>query len=115
VIPGRSGGRHLRARILIAILSSISTDLVERGVAQATPTRNLPRSTMRLMRPTHDPRTTPFVKKLADVRRIYLARPEPLNIAYALGALAGLRTGEVFALRWRNVDLQWRRIHSTSR
>ena len=36
---------------------------------------------------------------------------EPLNVAYALGALAGLRTGEVFALRWLHVDLAARRIH----
>ncbi|HEY4730086.1 MAG TPA: hypothetical protein VIH41_03070 [Myxococcales bacterium] len=37
------------------------------------------------------PRTTPFIEKLTDVRRIYLALPEPLNVAYAMGALAGLR------------------------
>lgn len=96
---------------MIAILSALFTDLVERGIAQTNPTRNLPRSTMRLMRSTHDPRTTPFVERLADVRRIYLALPEPLNVAYALGALAGLRTGEVFALRWLHVDLAARRIH----
>jgi len=45
---------------------------------------------MRLMRPSHDPKTTPFVERLDDVRRIYLAPVEPLNVAYALGALAGL-------------------------
>jgi hypothetical protein len=39
------------------------------------------------------------VEKLADVRRIYLDLPEPLSVAYAIGALGGLRTGEVFALR----------------
>jgi hypothetical protein len=66
---------------------------------------------MRLMRPTPDPRTTPFIEDLADVRRIYLTLPEPLDVAYAIGALAGLRTGEVFALRWENVDLARRRIH----
>jgi len=41
------------------------------------------------MRPTHDPRTTPFVEKLDDLRRIYLHLLEPLNVAYAIGALAG--------------------------
>jgi len=45
------------------------------------------------------------------VRRIFLALPGPLNVAYAIGALAGLRTGEVFALRWTHVDLAARRIH----
>ena len=45
------------------------------------------------------------------MRRIFLALSEPLSIAYAIGAFAGLRTGEVFALRWRHVDIARRRIH----
>ncbi len=98
-------------RIYIALFSALFADLFERGIAQSNPARGLPRSTMRLMRSTHDPRTTPFIEKLADVRRIYLALPEPLNVAYAIGALAGLRTGEVFALRWQHVDLATRRAH----
>jgi integrase len=98
-------------RIFVAILSALYADLLERGIVASNPTRNLPRSTMRLMRPTHDPRTTPFIEDLADVRRIYLTLPEPLDVAYAIGALAGLRTGEVFALRWEHVDLARRRIH----
>jgi integrase len=44
------------------------------------------------------------------VRCIFLALEEPLSIAYAIGALGGLRTGEVFALRWASVDLGGRRI-----
>lgn len=72
---------------------------------------SLPRSVRRLATPTHDPRTTPFVEQLADVKRIYLKLPSPLNSAYAIGALAGLRTGEVFALRCEHVDLAARRIH----
>ncbi len=98
-------------RILVALLSVLFEDLVERGVAPSNPARRLPRSTRRLCRPTHDPRTTPFIEKLADVRRIFLALPEPLNVAYAIGALAGLRTGEVFALRWEHLDLPARRMH----
>src|SRR5712671_3684006 len=92
-------------RIFIALLSAVFVDLTERGLAASNPCRGLPDSIMRTMRPTHDPKTTPFVEKLEDVRRIYLALPEPLNTAYAIGALAGLRTGEVFALQWSNVDL----------
>lgn len=41
---------------------------------------------------------------------MYLALPEPFNVAFAIGALAGLRTGEVFLLRWQSVDLPARRI-----
>jgi integrase len=98
-------------RVVIALLSGLFTDLVEQGVAQVNPAKGLPRSTRRLIKPTHDPRTTPFIEKLADVRRIYLALPEPLNVAYAIGAFAGLRTGEVLALKWSHVDLDARRIH----
>jgi integrase len=98
-------------RIFVAILSALFTDLAERGITQANPARNLPRSIMRLMRPTHDPRTTPFIERLEDVRRIHLGLPRPLDVAYAVGALAGLRTGEVFALKWSHVDLGARRIH----
>ena len=98
-------------RILVALLSALLTDLVERELTPVNPCRSLPRATRRLMRPTHDPRTTPFIEKLDDVRRIYLELPEPLNVAYAIGALAGLRTGEVFALKWEHVDLARRRIH----
>jgi integrase len=98
-------------RIMVALLSAVFVDLVERGLAPSNPARGLPDSIMRLMRPTHDPRKTPFIEKLEDVRRIYLALPEPLNVAYAIGALAGLRTGEVFALQWMHVDIAARRIH----
>lgn len=95
----------------VALLSSLLTQLVEDGVARSNPAKGLPRATMRLMASTHDPRTTPFIEQLADVQRIYEALPEPLDVAYAIGALAGLRTGEVFGLRWRSVDLPARRIH----
>jgi integrase len=100
-------------RGLIAVLSSLYEDLLERGLARANPCRALPRSVRRLMRPTHDPRTTPFVERLDDVRRIYLAlreASETIGAAYAIGALAGLRTSEVLYLRWPSVDLAGRRI-----
>jgi integrase len=64
-----------------------------------------------MMRPTHDPKETPFIERPEDVRRIYFALESPMNVAYALGALAGLRTGEVFGLKWRGVDLPQRRLH----
>lgn len=98
-------------RIMVTFLSQMYIDLIERGLVQFNPARDLPESLLRLMRSKHDPRTVPFIEQLADVRRIYLDLEEPLNIAYAIGALAGLRTGEVFALRWPQVDVGARRIH----
>lgn len=107
----REGLNSATVRIFVALLSSFFADLVERGITPRNAARDLPKSLRRLVRPTHDPRTTPFVEKLDDVRRIYLALPEPLTIGYAVGALAGLRTGEVLALKWSHVDLDARRIH----
>ncbi len=94
----------------VCLLSSLYTDLCERGLAKANPAKGLPRATRRLLKSAHDPKTTPFVEKLADVQRIYRALPEPVNTAYAVGAMAGLRVGELLALRWVNVDLEHRRL-----
>ena len=44
------------------------------------------------------------------MRRIYLALPAPFAAMYAVGVLAGLRPGEVLALRWTDVDVDARRI-----
>jgi integrase len=73
--------------------------------------RTLPRSTRRLYRPTVDPKATPFIEKLTDVRRVFLALPEPINVAFAVGAFGGLRTGEVLGLEWADIDLRTGRIH----
>lgn len=99
------------ARLLMRLVSTFYSDLVERGLAKMNPAKMLPRSTRRLIRPAHDPRTTPFLEKLDDVRRVYLALPDPINLAFAVGALGGLRTGEILALRWEHVDLERGRIH----
>jgi integrase len=98
-------------RLLVLEMSGLFSDLVEQGHAAHNPVRLLPRSTRRLIRSAHDPRTTPFVEQLADVRRIYLAMEEPVSIAYAIGALGGLRTDEIVGLPWVHVDLATRRIH----
>jgi integrase len=99
----------------VRLLSTFFTDLCERPRetgATSNPVRTLPRSTRRLYRPKHDPKRTPFVEKIADVRRILDALPEArgLRVAYALGALAGLRTGEVLAMAWESIDLDARRL-----
>jgi integrase len=94
----------------VRLLSTVYSDLVERGLAPANPVRTLPRSTRRLYRPSSDPRKTPFLEGMDDVRRLFLALPEPINVAFAVGALAGLRTGEVLGLDWQDVDLSGRRI-----
>ena len=107
----RAGLSSTTVRNNVRLLSTFYSDLVERGFATTNPVRSLPRSTRRLIRVAHDPKTTPFIETLDDVRRVFLALPEPVNIAYAVGAFAGLRTGEELALDWRrDVNLATRRI-----
>jgi len=95
----------------LGVLSTFYQDLMEGGHAKANPVASLPRSTRRLVRSDYDTRSTPYLQTLADVRRVFLALPEPINVAFAVGAFAGLRTGEVLGLSWEDVDLAARRIH----
>lgn len=97
-------------RLCIRLLSTLYSDLIDDGHAVINPVAALPKKTRRLYRSGHDPRTTPFVERQEDIGRIFNALPEPVNVAYALGALAGLRTGEILALRWASVDIGRRRI-----
>ncbi len=97
-------------RVVIAVLSSLYEDLLERGVATVNPCRHLPKSILRLMRSRHNPEDTPFIFRLDDVRRAFLALPEPINVAFAIGVFAGLRTREILMLEWSSVDLPGRRI-----
>jgi integrase len=106
-----AGMNAATVRLCVLLLSSFFADVVERGLAPRNPVRDLPRSTRRLIRPTTDPRRTPFIETLADVRRVYLSLEEPISVAFAIGALAGLRPGELQALDWRDIDLGKRRIH----
>ncbi len=99
----------------VRLLSTFYSDLVERpretGVS-ANPCRTLPRSTRRLMRPTWDPKDTPYLT-LGDVRQVYQALRvdhETTAAAFAVAAFTGVRVGETLALTWERVDLDGRRI-----
>jgi integrase len=92
-------------------LSTFYADLIENHQAPANPVASLPRSTRRLYRSIYDTASTPFLETAAAIRRVFLAMPEPYNVMFAVGALAGLRTGEVLGLHWRDIDLEGRRIH----
>jgi integrase len=100
--------------LLIRLLSSLYADLVEDGHAEMNPTRLLSKTTRKkFLRPAHDPKLTPYVESMENVVLIYqalVARSESVGMAYALGALGGLRTGEVRALAWNHVDLAAKQI-----
>jgi integrase len=71
---------------------------------------SLERSERRALRSQHDPKETPFIHDRADVAAVFRELPSPINIAYALSALAGLRPGEVIGLEWDDVDLESAKI-----
>src|SRR6266568_2723415 len=97
----------------VRLLSTFFTDLCERAPetgVEANPVRALSKATRRLMKSRHNPKDTPFLETLDDVRRVFQALPKPVNVAFAVGAFAGLRTGEVLALRWDRIDLDTKRL-----
>jgi integrase len=101
-------------RLLIRLLSTLYTDLIDDGKATKNPARMLPKSTRKLLKATYDPKKTPFVERRTDVARLYQALhalSPTVALAYAISALAGLRPGEVRALKWENVDLRRRIIY----
>ena len=99
----------------IALVSSFFGDLVEDGVAAFNPAKMLSAKTRQNeLRSDYDWKKTPFVQDSADISRIYQrlrAMHEGVATAYAIGAQAGLRTGEVRALCWEHVDFERRLIH----
>ncbi len=98
----------------VRLLSAFFSDLVERGLAALNPVKQVPRATRRLFKNAHDPKDTPFLERAEDIRRVFLHihdKSEASAVAFAVGALAGLRVSEILGLDWAHVDLERRRIH----
>ncbi|MGC9984090.1 MAG: site-specific integrase [Polyangia bacterium] len=92
-------------------LSTFYSDIIEAGHAPANPVASLPRSTRRLFKSIYDTRSTPFLERPEDVRRLYLAMAEPYNLIFIFGEQTGCRVGEILGMQWRDVDLPGRKIH----
>jgi integrase len=95
---------------LVRLLSTFYSDLCEQGYARSNPARGLPRATRRLIRDAHDPKQTPFIERQEDIARIYTKLAQPFATMFAVGALTGMRPGEIIALEWSDVDLGTGRI-----
>lgn len=99
----------------IALLSSFYSDLVEDGTATVNPVKQLSRKTRaNELTPDRDWKRTPFIQTVEDIQRIHQRLRElhwGVGVAYAIGALAGLRTSEVRALRWEHIDFERQLIH----
>jgi integrase len=103
------------AQRVVHLLSAFYTWMSAHGHATANPVRELakkldPKALKKRLASIHRPDQTPFLKTKDDIARLFNALSEPVNIAYALSALAGLRPGEALALRWEDVDLDARKI-----
>jgi integrase len=100
----------------IALLSSFYGDLVEDGSAAVNPVRMLSRKTRKNeLTSDWDPKKAPFIHTMDDVRRVWKAVDAVDRMvarAFIIGALAGLRTSEVCALRWEHVDFERMVIHA---
>jgi integrase len=103
-------------RHCVNLLSGFYNDLMEYkrvpGLQIAkNPVEDLPEKAREQLRSEYDWSKTPFIEKLADVKRVYDILHPPLTIMYAVGALAGLRPGEARALRAENVWFDRHLIH----
>lgn len=98
-------------RRIVSLVSTLFTDLVERQIVDVNPARALPRDVHRLMHSTHDSASVPFLPSPEAIGEVYSRLAPPFSIAFAIGALAGLRPGEVRALDWSDVDLRAGLIH----
>jgi integrase len=94
----------------VRLISSLFTDLREQGFIEVNPVSTLTRATRRLYRSVHDVASTPFLNRQEDVERLFRALPEPHCVIFAVGAMAGLRVGEILGLDWKDVDLDARRM-----
>jgi integrase len=114
IIQTRKKVKPGTVKLVVALLSSLYSDLIESEHAVINPCRGLAKKTRALLRSDHDPKNTPYLHEMADVIRVYQAlhkKSPTVGVAYAIGALAGLRTGEVRALDWSSVDLKSGTIH----
>jgi hypothetical protein len=59
-------------RLVIRLVSTFYSDLVDDGLATQNPAKMLPKKTRKLLKPTHDPKKTPFLETKEDFG---LARP----------------------------------------
>lgn len=92
----RGAARSTRRNMQLALRSVLCRFCVERRLLpEPPPMPKLPRVGNHVLRvPTDD-----------EVTRIFGVVPERFHLALLIGRFAGLRAGEIRALRWRHVDL----------
>lgn len=96
--------------LIVKLLSTIYSDLVEGPHASANPVSALPKKTKRTLRSDHDPENVPFLRNLEEVGMVFASLPEDLKVPFAVGVYSGLRSGEIWGLEWSHIDLVNRKI-----
>lgn len=96
---------------LVATFSSLFSDLVDEGVVARNPVKSVPRAVKRLYRKSHDPRTTPFLETMEDIRRLRASLTEPMRTLFTVAVMSGLRPGELVALDWGDFRSDLRLLH----
>ena len=97
------GATNRRVRTAFEVLRTALRTASHRGILPGDPTASLPL-------PRYTPRRPSWLTP-AEVRRLLAAvKGHRYEVAIVLAACAGLRRGEVGALRWRDVDLRARRL-----
>ncbi len=97
-------------RSVLAVLSSMYTDMVEDGIATSHGPKNLNRKTRSLLKSDYDPKREEVLRNASDIGRIFRALRPGIAQAFALGAMQGLRPGEIRGLDWSHVDWTNRNI-----
>lgn len=98
---------------LVRLLSTFMADAVEDPANGLTinPVRTVRKATRKKYRTAkYD---APFIERREDIRRVFLALPEPYNVMFACGVMLGLRTAEVIGIDWQHIDLAARRVRVT--
>lgn len=95
--------------LTLRLLGRFFREMIENGRASRNPVAILDKHSR--PHPVYDSRTVPFLRTKDDIRNVFLALDEEIRPLFAVGVFAGLRTGEVLALSWDDIDLEKRIIH----
>lgn len=96
--------------LIVRLLSTIYSDLVESHDATINPVFTLPKKTKRLLKSDHDPETVPFLRTMVDIGLVLSKMEEPFSVAFAIGVYSGPRDGEILGLDWNQIDIPNRKI-----
>lgn len=94
----------------LALLSRFYNDRRMTDGHLVNPVGQLDKATRAKLKSQHDPRDTPFIESKSVISGLYQHLPAHVAPAFAAGVFAGLRKGEIAALKWGDVDLARRRV-----